>query len=135
MDKIIDSIKKRPLNIVLMIVVSVLYILNNKMIKPLTTGSIHIFFVSYFNDLLCPLWFLGYVNLLMITVNKEVTRPKALFLICMSGGLVWEFFAPLIKKGSVTDPMDLLCYVFGTIAYWIILRGVIKRDYDKDDSN
>ena len=43
MDKIIDSIKKRPLNIVLMIVVSVLYILNNKMIKPLTTGSIHIF--------------------------------------------------------------------------------------------
>lgn len=127
MEKIVRSIKKRPFNLISMVTVSILYVLNNKVVKPNTTGLSHVFFVSFFNDLICPLWFLAYVNLLMITNDKEILELKKLLLICLGAGLVWEFVAPFLKKGSVTDPWDLVCYAIGTIVYWIILKGVAKK--------
>ena len=128
--KILNSIHRRPFNIISMVIVSALYVLNNTCIKPNTIGKFHVFMVSYFNDLICPLWFLAYVNLLLITNDKEIIHLWKLLTICLMAGLVWEFVAPLVKKGSVTDPLDLVCYAIGTLAYWIILKGVTRKRYD-----
>ena len=36
-------------------------------------------------------------------------------------GLVWEFVAPIVKPGSVTDLWDLMSYQFGGILYYLII--------------
>lgn len=131
MEKILNSIKKRPLNIILMFVSVSLYSVNNLIIKKNTDGLIYIFFVSYFNDLLCPYFFLSYANLLLITSQKEMTKIRILLPVCMAAGCVWEFLAPYMKKGSVTDVGDLVCYFVSTIGYWALLQKVIAKEKDR----
>lgn len=38
-----------------------------------------------------------------------------------SAGLIWEFGAPILKKTSVSDIWDLVCYMVGGVLYWVIL--------------
>lgn len=133
MQKIIASIKHRPLNFVLIFFVIMLYLINNNLIKPNTTGIVHIFFVSFFNDLLCPYFFLAYANLLLITCDREMTKIKVLLLVCLAAGCVWEFVAPYMKRDSVTDPLDLMCYAISTVGYWKLLNIIIKQDGEKND--
>ncbi len=128
MQKLLQSVRTRPINAILIGTAVALYLINNKFIKPNTDGMLHIFFVSYFNDLLCPLFFLGYSNMLLITNNKELTRLIVLLIVCLSAGCVWEFVAPFLKRGSVTDFFDLVCYAVGTTGYWLLLKMSIKKD-------
>lgn len=133
MHKLVASIKYRPINILSILSVASLYLVNNKFIKPNTKGLIHVFFVSYFNDLLCPCLFLAYTNLLLITCGREVIYLKTLLLLSLVAGCVWEFASPYLKSGAVTDPIDFLCYIFGAIAYWSLLKSRIKLDGGKND--
>ncbi len=127
MHKLIDSIKKRPLNIILIFIVAILYVVNNIWLKDLVSYNIRWFFVCYFNDFICPLLFLSYCNLLLLTTNREVTSLKAMFLIGLAVGVIWEFGAPILKPTSTTDLMDIVCYLMGSILYWFILRLNIKE--------
>ena len=99
----------------------VLYVFNNQFLKLHTDGMAREFFVCYFNDFMCPFFFLSYANLLLITDNKEITSLKWLLLAGVTAGFVWEFAAPLLKKGSVTDSGDMICYIAGTAGYWGVL--------------
>ena len=126
MQKIVDSIKKRPINIILIVSVIFLYFFNNGFLKGHTTGIVREFFVCFFNDLLCPYFFLAYANLLFITCDREMTSLGTLLLVGTVAGLVWEFIAPLMKRESVTDYFDLLCYIISTIGYWGIIQ-ITKR--------
>ena len=132
MRKLLNSVRKRPLNLVLVIVVIGLYMTNNIIIKPNTDGLIHIFFVSYFNDLLCPYFFLGYANMLLITCNKEMDKLFIILLVMGIAGAVWELGAPYLKEGSVTDIGDYACYMLGAIGYWLLLKKV-KNGEKADD--
>ena len=46
--------------------------------------------------------------------------PAAAFLLCC--GLFWEYVAPLLVSGSVSDPLDLLAYLVGGLAVLPLLR-------------
>lgn len=83
---------------------------------------LHIFINGYLNDIMCPLFFLPYSNILLISVDRGLFKLWQLMLLAFAAGLVWEFFAPVIKKGSVTDLRDLVCYQLGTIGYWYLLK-------------
>ena len=122
MKKIIASIKARPVNLILMVLVSCLYVLNNTFFKTHTRGAVQYFMICHFNYLICPLFFLAYSNLLLLTVNKELKRFVWIILFGLCSGLIWEFFAPVIKPTAITDLLDLCFYVLGTILYWVILR-------------
>jgi hypothetical protein len=133
MIKIIQSIKARPINMILIMLVLTLYFFNNNFLKANTTGRIHIFLVSYFNDLMCPYFFLGYANMLLITCNKELTSLKSILFVGLTGGFTWEFLAPILKSSSVTDPIDLACYALSTVGYWKVLKIFGARKDDIDD--
>lgn len=134
MSYIVNSAKKRPINIIFMLVVLILYIFNNGFFKTHTTGIWYEFFVCYFNDLLCPLFFLAYCNLLLITSGRELHKLKDILLLIIICGFVWEFIGPLLKKSAVTDYGDLICYLIGAILYWKILR-IIRVNDDKNKRN
>ena len=124
MKKIVSSIKNKPENIIIILTVIFAYYINNTILKSHTQGKLHIFFVCYFNDLICPLFLMAYINLLLLTTQKELTHIYHIHTICLSSGFFWEFVAPLIKKSSVCDIFDLLCYYIGGTIYWFILQSL-----------
>lgn len=128
MRKIYNSAQKRPINIILLVCVIGLYFVNNHYLKAHTMGNIRLFFICYFNDLMCPLFFFSYANLLLITVNKELHRFWSIIAVGICTSLVWEFFAPLIKPSSTTDLVDIICYMSGSVIYWAILHFMRKKD-------
>lgn len=122
MNKIRESIRKKPINFILIAMVLVLYILNNSFLKSVKNSVMHYFFVCYFNDLICPLLLLGYSNILLLTVGHELRKIQHILLFCSATSFVWEFIAPIFKRSSVTDYGDILCYLCGGIIYWWIMR-------------
>ena len=122
MAKIFSSIRKTPINLILIIAVLLLYFLNNMFLKWHTTGIVQEFFICYFNDLMCPIFFLSYSNLLLLGINMELKKLHWILLYGFCAGLIWEFVGPLIKVSSVTDFFDLVCYLLGSIFYWGITR-------------
>ena len=127
MENLFNSIKKRPINLILIVVVICLYFFNNIYVKDHTAGMVNEFFICYFNDLICPLFFISYSNLLLLTVGREIKRLKWILIFGFVSALIWEFLAPVLKDGSVTDLIDIVCYMTGTVIYWLILRLFISR--------
>ena len=117
-----ESIKKRPLNLLLIVLVAVLYVLNNLVLKKSFHGAVRFFLVCYMNDLICPLLFLSYINLLLISINRELEQWPQILTVSLCAGAIWEFLAPVFKPSSVTDPWDLACYTAGGMTYWAALN-------------
>lgn len=122
MKKLIESLKTNRMDLHILVIVSILYLLNNRCIKSITTGMIHEFFVCYFNDLMAPMVMLSYSNILLDTANRRICKPISVILFCLAIGVVWEFFAPLVKKGAVCDPGDFVCYLIGGCFYWLLQK-------------
>ena len=109
--------KRTIVDVALVFFTALFYLLNNLVFKKTTTGILRLFFICYFNDLICPLLFVAYVNLLLNPLKKRLSKIWQIIVLCFLCGLVWEFVAPLLKKGSVTDIFDLFCYCIGGILY------------------
>ena len=128
MKKLAWSIQKRPVNPILILAVAGAYVINNCYLKAHTGGALQYFLICHFNDLICPLLFFAYANLLLLTVEREITRLWVILLISMGTSFLWEFAAPLFKASATTDPVDLACYIAGGILYWVILRCTAKKN-------
>lgn len=122
MVRIIISIKKKPINLMIMIFVFILYLTNNLLLKKIGPSFLKYFFVCHFNDLLCPSLLLGYSNILLLTIGKELKKLHHILMFCLAASIVWEFVAPVFKKTSITDWFDVVCYLLGGIIYWTILQ-------------
>lgn len=122
MNKILSSIKQRKINLILMVTVLFLYLINNMHLKKNTSGHFRCFFICYFNDLICPLFFISYCNILLITINKEMVKLRWILLLGFCAGLIWEYIGPIIKPSSVKDYLDLVCYMIGSVLYWVIIK-------------
>lgn len=127
MHHILTSVKQKPINIILMAIVLCLYFLNNTVFKFCTRGIVQEFMICHFNDFICPLFFISYSKLLLITVNKEIKTFKSLLIFGFCAGLVWEFFAPIIKPTATADFWDLVFYILGTSLYWYIINVIPSR--------
>ena len=127
MKKIVESIRKRSVNLMLLILVVFAYWINNLFLKEHSGGLLRVFFIGYFNDLICPLFFFSYANMLLITVGKEIARLWVICLVSLCTSCVWEFVAPLMKPSSTTDPLDIFCYITGGVVYWAILRYIKNK--------
>jgi hypothetical protein len=109
-----------PTDPIAICVIAALYLLNNQIFKQNTAGALGDFLTCYFNDLMAPICLLAYSNILLGTRGKRLCRIGHILLFCLCAGLVWEFLAPLINAGSVTDPADIAAYLSGGSLYWII---------------
>lgn len=81
MKKIILSIRREPINLILILTVLLLYMFNNLFLKTHTHGLIQMFFICHFNDLICPLFFIGYSNLLLGCLNKKIKKLSRIMLL------------------------------------------------------
>lgn len=122
-----QALRSRKLNLWCMLAVAVLYSLNKLVLIPHATGAVGYFCRCYLNDLVCPLFFLGYCQIFLIWIGRELVYYRHCLLWGMTGGLVWEYIAPLLNARAVSDPLDLLCYFAGTTVYFILLRRELRQ--------
>ena len=101
------------------IIVAALYIANNYFFKKIFNHTeLNLFFICYFNDLICPFGFISFLNIGFSFFKHRIRKFGEIELWCFSSGLVWEYFAPLIKTSAIADPYDLLCYILGGAGYY-----------------
>lgn len=120
--KICNVLKSEKFDLSLIIVFGELYLINKIFLSYLNIPYLSYFFRCYFNDLICPLVFLPIVNIILAFGKYKVSRFIHLLSVGFTAGLFWEYVAPIFVEDSVSDPIDLCCYVLGTIFYWIALN-------------
>lgn len=105
------------IDICILIACLVLYLLNQFFLKKMGI----IFFNNYFNDLIAvPLYF-ALINIVSIHLsNKEINSFKILFIITIILSLLGEYVSIFVRKGSVTDYLDIICYFVGMMIYYLL---------------
>lgn len=119
----IQAICKRKINLICIILSLFVYILNNLFLINVTSGWLQNFCQSHLNDLFCPLFLLGFSQILFVWAECEINTYINCVLFGMACGCVWEYFAPLINPNAVSDPWDLLCYFIGINIYYFIYKA------------
>ncbi len=123
-----QAIFKRKMNIYCMVFAIGVYIANKIILIPHIPGELGLFCRCYLNDLVCPLFFLGYCQILLIWIDYEFKSFKTIIILGMSAGVIWEFFAPIINHKSVTDYYDLVCYFVGSLLFVFLYCGRGQRN-------
>jgi len=104
------------------------YLLNRVILLNINNSILHYFFSCYFDDLLAPLLLFSYINILLSFYNKKIYSLKYLMTFILLVSIVWEYLICFIKPTSVSDPLDVLFYAFGTLIYWTIHKNLdIKK--------
>ena len=78
-----------------------------------------LFFVSYYNDVCCGIWFVAYSNLLLRHIGKRLDKLYVVIPYLFVWSLMWEYIGPYIKATSITDSHDILAYLLGGSIYCI----------------
>lgn len=106
-------------DLIILITCLIFYIINQIFLKKIGI----LFFNNYFNDLLAvPLYF-SLINLISTHIRKkEITSFKILFIITIVLSILGEYVAIFLRKGSVTDYLDILCYFVGMILYYFLKK-------------
>ena len=128
------SYSEAPINFYLAIISFSLYCVNQRYLKAHTEGGIHYFLQCHFNDILAGLLLLSYSNFFLTMLGKPIARLHHIMLYCIGVGLFWEYAIPLVKASSVSDPIDILCYVFGGMVYWCLYRMTVRTRVEEDSS-
>ena len=114
--------KSKMRNGICMGVSLLVYITNKQILIKNTTGIIRYFCQCYLNDLVCPLFFLGFCQYILRWLGHEIHSYKNCLFLGMSAGIFWEYITPLINTRSVSDPYDLLCYFVVITVYFLIMK-------------
>lgn len=126
--RIRQSVAEKPLNGIIIVIVLVLYFLNNNYLKQHTTGIIRYICVCHLNDYLCGVLFVAYSNICLYTRDLYLSKLWHILLFCFLSGLFWEFVAPFIRVDSTSDWIDVCCYVLGGFTYWLLSKAWESRN-------
>lgn len=125
-------IKEIKDNLMLSIILLTLYSLNR--FTPIFKSTIFMreFFKNYFNDFLATILLLAYVNLLLGAANyKIITELTIIMFLGMLSSYTWEFITPIILRRGTSDWLDVVCYLFGSLYYWLFINYSVnfKRNF------
>ena len=111
-------------DIYILIICLLIYFLNQFYLKKIGI----LFFNNYLNDLIAvPLYF-SIINITSLYLrDKEINSLKILFIITIILSFLGEYVAIYLRKGSVTDYLDIVCYFIGMIIYYLIKNFRMKR--------
>jgi hypothetical protein len=126
--------KAKKIDLLCIIIVYSLYLCNNAFIKPNISGLFASFFTGHFNDSIATIMLLAYCNISYAAKapEKRVDNLYKLIIICFIWGVLWENFAPIFNPIAVKDPLDVLCYCFGGIIYYVII--FLEKKYSNKNS-
>lgn len=87
-----------------------------------------LFMKNHFNDCLAMVAELSLYNFFSeLRGRKGIYNPALLFLVFLCSSLFWEYGVVYLRKNSIPDPLDVLCYFFGTVAYYLFYRIYLHK--------
>ena len=116
-------------NIVIFFTSTLVYFLNQFLLKKLDIIYLSTFFNCYLNDVLAQILILSYSNILLKIINKSVSKLIHIFVFVLACGVVWEFIAPLYKSKSTCDWFDFLAYLAGGLIYYLTISALRHKKY------
>lgn len=110
----------KRVNLIIILLCLVLYFTNRLVLKQIES-IFQSFFICWFDDLLAPVAVLAYINFRFGKQYHLYSILHILFL-CSVFCVIWEYGGMLLKKNSVFDYIDIVCYYFGGIIYYLIIK-------------
>lgn len=120
----IKSVTNRVKAIIYLFVFLSIYIINK--LKFINVGNEYIkyFLNGYLNDIVGAIVFLLYLSIVLSYLKKtfvfKLCHVQSIILIC---GILWEYVTPIYRNDTVSDPIDILAYLFGGILFWFVCDG------------
>jgi hypothetical protein len=118
-------------NFLIFIICALLHVLNLLIFSNISNSTLHYLFSCYFDDLLAPLLLFSYINILLSFYNKKIYSLKYLITFILLVSIVWEYLIGFIKPNSVSDPLDILAYILGTLIYWMIHKKTNEVKFER----
>ncbi len=122
--------KKIFLNVTLFLGSAVLYNLNNNYLKKISHGFLQVFFIGYFNDIICPFVLFSLINIYIHVLKCIYHKPfplhegiyslKRISCTIMTAGIYWEIIYPQTHPDSTGDMFDMAAYFIGALIYYYI---------------
>ena len=110
------------------IITLIIYAFNRFFLKKINIPVFGYILKNHFNDFLGGFLFCCYVNAILVYTNrKQITKFWLLILFMLPVSISWEFVFPLFLKYSTSDIFDVICYLFGTITYYFVMKFTIKK--------
>ena len=98
-----------------------IYLCNRFFLRDITHGWIGYICRCHLNDFLCPFIVMPCIETILRVAGFRWQKVWNIVLMALLCGLIWEYVIPIFKRSSVSDPIDLLCYLAGAILYaWVI---------------
>lgn len=69
---------------------------------------------------------------MLIWAGYEIKSYKYCLALGMTGGFVWEYFAPIINSKAVSDPIDIICYFVGITIYYLVMKYNMRHREDEN---
>ena len=86
-------------------------------LKNNSSGLIEILYTGYLNDFCAGIFIVAFANLLLQQYDMAINTFGKTIGFVFSCGLMWEYFAPLVKQEAVADWMDIIVYILGGVFY------------------
>lgn len=120
----IVSVTNRAKTIIYLFVFSSICIINKFRIVKVENEYIKYFVNCYLNDIIGTIVFMLYLSLVLSYLNLKfvfkLIHVESIILLC---GILWEYVTPIYRDNTVSDPVDLLAYLFGGLLFWFICGG------------
>ena len=123
--------------IIYLLVFLSIYIINKSKSINVENEYIKYFFNGYLNDIVGTIVFLLYLSIVLSYLKKtfvfKLIHIESITLIC---GILWEYVTPIYRNDTVSDPIDILAYLFGGILFWYICDGdSLMNDRNRNNAN
>lgn len=103
---------------------STICLLNKNKLFKTENKVINLFCNGYLNDILGTTIFLLYLSIVLSFLKKTFTFKFAhIVYITLFCGILWEYFTPLYRYDTVSDPIDIPAYMVGGIFFWYFCDG------------
>ena len=132
--------KRINIHLILGVLVIAVYCVNRFIIKPCLYDSesiIAIILKNHFNDFCGSFLFCSYLNILIYKTRADLSFRTlkdyvVLGIIC---AVFWECISPVLIKKSVSDYLDCIAYVAGTVTYYFAFKALHSSLINKETSS
>lgn len=114
-------------NFAVMILVVVLYFMNQLVFKPTSEGFLHWFLVCYFNDIIAGMMAISSFNILLSVLNIRMLSLKKILAVVLVAAVIWEFPCQF-RSDAVSDIWDVVAYECGGILYYLIFMQIGRKE-------
>ena len=119
-----NHVNNRTKCLIYAIGLGIICLINKSGFFALENRHIKWFFSGYLNDILGSVIFLLYLCLVQSFLKRKyIFRFVHIVIITFFCGILWEYLTPVYRPDTVSDPWDILAYMFGGVLFWYVFNG------------